>query len=66
MDTRVKLTLGSVLATLGGLGIIFGNLLGFASLGSPWSFVVGFVVGLFAGVGTGLALTGLFELRREG
>ena len=64
MDTRTKLATGSVLATMGGLGIIFGHLLGFASLESPWSFVIGFFVGLLAGVGTGLALVGLVEMRQ--
>ena len=56
--------MGSVLATVGGLGIIFGHLLGFANLESPWSFVIGSLVGLLAGVGVGLALTGLYELRQ--
>ena len=60
MKTQQKLIIGGALATLGGLAAIFGPGLG---VDRPWSFVVGFLVGVVTGLGATLAVVGLLERR---
>jgi hypothetical protein len=64
MDARKKAGIGAALAGLGAIGFIIGPTLGLADLARPWSFLIGFVVGIVAGLGATLAVAGLFELRR--
>jgi hypothetical protein len=65
MSTQTKIALGAVLSTLGALGIVLSLLLGWTEAARPWSFVLGFVVGVIAGLGATLAITGLIERRRN-
>ena len=63
METNTKLAVGSALASLGGAGIVVGALLGAGQLGRPWSFLVGFVLGVATGIGSVLTISGLVERR---
>ena len=65
MDSKKKLGIGALLAIIGGIGMALGPTLGATMLGRPWSFLAGFVVGVLAGVGVALAISGLVEVRRE-
>ena len=53
-DRRRKAGLGSALASLGALGIVLGPRLGATALGRPWSFLVGFGLGVVAGAAEGI------------
>lgn len=64
-DPRQKAGLGSALATLGALGIVLGPKMGATALGKPWSFLAGFSVGVIAGIGVALAVSGLLDLRKR-
>jgi hypothetical protein len=66
MRSAKKLTLGAIFAILGAAGIILGPLLGFSEIVRPWSFILGFIFGLLAGIGIALSLFGLHEIRKEG
>jgi hypothetical protein len=61
MKPKTKLVLGSILAILGGFGIIFGPIFKLTELASPWSFILGFLSGLFAGLGVALSISGLIS-----
>jgi hypothetical protein len=61
MTSRTKLSFGGLLSVLGGLGMALGPILGASTLPRPWSFLVGFVVGIITGLGVSLALAGLME-----
>lgn len=65
MTSSTKLALGSLLAVIGGLGIVLGPSVGAAALPTPWSFIAGFLAGLSGGLGVALAIFGLLE-RRQG
>jgi hypothetical protein len=64
MDYKTKLGLGSVLGALGALGVVLSPILGATGLGRPWSFLVGFGVGVVCGMGTALAVSGLLDMRK--
>jgi predicted ABC-type sugar transport system permease subunit len=64
--TRTKIALGSMLAGIGGLGIVLSVLQGWSAVPRPWGFLLGFVVGLLAGLGVALAVSGFVERRRDG
>ena len=64
MTSQSKLGWGSVMALIGVAGIILGPAIGLASLDRPWSFIVGFVVGIIGGLGVALSVAGLIEKRR--
>jgi hypothetical protein len=67
MDARTKMGVGSVLAILGGLGIVITLGLGFTSPEhSWWDFIVGLFIGIAGGIGVALALAGMVEMRRGG
>ena len=57
MESSQKTGIGAVLAILGAAGMILGPTLGATELGRPWSFLVGFVVGLICGLGVTLAIS---------
>jgi hypothetical protein len=59
-----KLGLGGCFAVMGALGIVLEPVLGLTELGRPWTFLVGFSVGLMAGIGAALSVAGLAGLRR--
>jgi hypothetical protein len=63
LTTKQKLGFGSMLATLGGLGILISSLLGWTGAGGSGDFLFGFLFGLCMGLGAGLALFGLIEWR---
>jgi hypothetical protein len=66
MDARTKMGVGAVLAILGGLGIVVTLGLGLTAPERSWlDFFVGFIIGIACGIGTVLALTGLYEMRRD-
>jgi hypothetical protein len=65
MDTRTKLSLGSIMAIIGAFGLLLGPTLGATAFGSPWSFIAGFAVGVVGGLGAALAIAGLIENRRK-
>jgi hypothetical protein len=65
MNTNLKLGIGAALATAGALGILIGPSLGFADIRGPWSFLLGFVVGIMAGMGAALSVSGLIDARRN-
>ena len=64
-NTRNRLGLGAVLATFGALGVVLSFLLGWTEAARPWSFVIGFVVGIACGLGGTLSVAGLIERRRD-
>ncbi len=66
MGTQTKIALGSVLATVGALGMVLSLLLGWSAAPRPWGFLLGFVVGVIAGLGATLSVSGLIERRRGG
>jgi len=49
---------------VGALGFILGPALGLTDLGRPWSFLLGFAIGVIAGLGATLSVAGLAGLRR--
>jgi len=65
MNTRAKTGIGAALACLGALGFVIGPALGLADLARPWSFLIGFVVGIVAGLGATVAVAGLIEMRKS-
>ena len=66
MSTQTKIALGSVLATVGALGMVLSLLMGWSAAPRPWGFLLGFVVGVIAGLGATLSVSGLIERRRGG
>lgn len=64
MKPKIKLILGFILTLLGGLGIIFAPMFNLIDLASPWSFIVGFLTGLFAGLGVALSISGLISYEK--
>jgi len=65
MNTQQKISIGSALASISGTGIALSAIFGWSSLDRPWGFLVGFVLGVAAGAGVVLAITGLLEHRRS-
>ena len=63
MTSSSKLGLGAVLAVVGGAGIVLGLILGVGDLGRPWSFLLGFVLGITSGIGVALSISGLLDRR---
>ena len=64
LSTQTKLGLGSALACIGALGIVLSFLLGWTAAPRPWGFLLGFLVGVLAGLGATMAISGLIDLRR--
>ena len=48
---RGRTIIGVIFLVVGILGIIFGHPLGFAGLPRPWSFLLGFALGVATGAG---------------
>lgn len=65
MEIKKKLAVGSMLATVGTLGIFLLMILDVTSLVRPWSFLVGFVFGVSAGAGAALSVYALVMRRME-
>ena len=63
MEKR-RLGIGACLCVVGALGFILGPALGLTDLGRPWSFLLGFAIGVIAGLGATLSVAGLAGLRR--
>jgi hypothetical protein len=66
MRSAKNLIIGAIFAIFGAAGIILGPLLGFSEIARPWSFILGFIFGLLAGIGGALSLFGFHEMRKEG
>lgn len=64
MKLEKELSIGAFLGTVGSVGIIISILFGAPDLARPWSFLVGFTVGVVTGIGVVLSLHGLIERRR--
>lgn len=60
-----KLSVGACLSIFGALGFVLGPTLGLSELGRPWTFLLGFTVGVIAGIGVALSVAGLAESRRR-
>ena len=65
MQSKCKIAIGSILAVIGGCGIILGPLFKLTELASPWSFIVGFIAGLAGGLGVALSISGLISNRKK-
>ena len=65
LDSKQKIAAGGVLATLGGVGMVFSILFGSSLLSNLVWVVSLFLVGVAAGLGVVLVLFGLYE-RRQG
>ena len=65
MKSETKISTGALLAAIGSVGIILGSLLGVPDLARPWGFLAGFALGLIAGLGATLSISGLYERRRS-
>ena len=52
-----------MLATFGGTGIVLSILLDWTSLSRPWSFLLGFLMGILSGMGAALSIYGLGKRR---
>ncbi len=63
MESSTKMSVGAVLAVFGGIGMALGPTVGATELGRPWSFVAGFTVGIAAGIGVVLTISGLLDFR---
>ncbi len=57
------MALGSVLTTFAAIGIFFSITLEWTIAPRPGGFLIGFVVGVLAGLGATLAIYGLIERR---
>jgi len=64
MTTNHRLQLGAALACCGAIGMLLAPRFGMTLLGRPWSFIVGFLIGISAGLGAALSVYGLLERRR--
>jgi CBS-domain-containing membrane protein len=64
MHYKTKLGLGSMMGVLGAVGVVLGALLGAGGLGRPWSFLVGFGVGIICGMGVAPVVSGLLAVRK--
>lgn len=63
MNPEKKLPLTAFLAAVGSIGIILVILLDPPDLGRPWDFLIGFGLGVAAGLGATLSIYSLFEKR---
>lgn len=63
MNSRKRLAVGSVLAVIGALALVLLPSLNLIPEKSPWDFMLGFAVGITAGLGTALAIYGLLEIK---
>jgi len=66
IEFRGKIAAGSALASVAAIAMVLTPILGWSSAPRPWGFVLGFVVGVLAGLGATLAVAGLIECRRGG
>jgi predicted ABC-type sugar transport system permease subunit len=65
MSTKIKLGIGSVLATFGALGIVLSIILEWTAAPRPWGFLLGLGLGVTTGLGAALSIAGLIEYRRS-
>jgi hypothetical protein len=63
---RTRMAAGSALASVSAAGIVLTAILGWSGAPRPWGFLLGFVLGLCAGLGVTLAVAGMIEYRRAG
>ena len=65
ISTHAKTGVGAALASVGALGMVLSLLLEWSAAPRPWGFLLAFVLGVLAGLGATLAVSGLLE-RRSG
>jgi hypothetical protein len=65
VGSGAKVALGAALASVGGVLLVLSPAIGWYPIPGPWEFPLGFSTGLFAGLGTLLALVGLVDSRRN-
>lgn len=65
MTWRTKTGMGSLLATLGGLGVFLWLLFGSTAFPDTSGSILGFVLAVLTGLGATLAVSGLIERRRS-
>ena len=65
IKTQTKLSLGAAMATLAALAIVLSLLFGWSGAPRPWGFLLGFLEGLFTGLGATFVVAGLIERRHS-
>lgn len=65
MTAQKKLALGSVLAVMGGAGMVLAIMFGWTSLARPWGFLLGLATGICAGLGCALAISGMLQKKSD-
>lgn len=64
-DARKRMALGAALASMAGLFIVLSAVVGWSGAAQPWGFLLGLILGILAGLGATLTVSGLIEYRRE-
>jgi len=62
LNNDKRFALGSSLAVIGGTGTILFPMMDSFALGSPWSFLLGFIFGVSTGIGVPLTVLGLAKV----
>jgi hypothetical protein len=65
MEWQQKTGVGAALSVLGAICMVVLPILGVTEIGRPWSFLLGFVIGVITGLGAVLAVSGLLDRRRQ-
>ena len=64
ISTQRKIAIGSVLSSFAAAGIVLSSIFGWSGSPRPWGFLLGFVLGILAGLGATLAVAGFIDYRK--